>query len=96
MRPDPGRERLEQLLGEMGPDERAQIGQGLRGRAFLLVWDQVDRAGPMSDVDRSMFILERLYPEMPEAHRASLRRQMEADHEAGTWHGFERPPRSSG
>jgi hypothetical protein len=45
----------------------------------------------MSPVEEGLFILERLYPEMPDAHRASLRRQMEAAYRAGSWHGFRRP-----
>lgn len=91
MRPDPGLGLLERVLGDLDPDARARIGHDLRRRGRLLVWDQVDRAEPMSKVEEAMFILDRMYPEMPEAHRASLRRQIEADYEAGTWHGFERP-----
>jgi hypothetical protein len=78
-------------MAGLDADERARINQAMRERGFLLVWDQVDRAGPMSPVEEGMFILERLYPEMPDAHRRSIRRQMEADHRAGRWHGFERP-----
>lgn len=96
MRPDPGRELLEELVGKLDPGSRAMIGQELRGRALLLVWEQADRAGPMSEVERAMFILKRLYPEMPAAHRDSLRRQMEADWAAGTWSGFRRPVRRVG
>jgi len=95
MRPDPGLAVLEQIHGDLGPDARARIGHELRTRGILLVWDQVDRAEPMSAVNEGAFILERLYPEMPAAHRASIIRQMEADYRAGTWHGFERPPRST-
>jgi hypothetical protein len=46
----------------------------------------------MSPVEEGVFILERLYPEMPGAHRDSLRRQMEEAYRAGTWRGFRRPP----
>jgi len=91
MRPDPGLELLERVLGDLDPNARARIGHDLRRRGRLLVWDQVDRAGPMSPVEEAMFVLGRMYPEMPRIHRASLRRQIEADFRAGTWHGFERP-----
>ena len=91
MRPDPGSDLLERVMGGLEPDARARIAHDLRERGHLLVWDQVDRAGPMSPVDQAMFILDRMYPEMPEAHRVSIRRQIEADYRAGTWHGFERP-----
>ena len=91
MRPDPGSDLLEHVMGGLDPDARAWIAHGLRERGHLLVWDQVDRAGPMSPVDQAMLILDRMYPEMPEVHRVSICRQIEADYRAGTWHGFERP-----
>jgi hypothetical protein len=80
-------------MSELGPDGRARLALQLRERGFLLVWDQADRAGPMSDLERAMFVLERLYPEMPEAHRRSVRRQMDADLRSGLWRGFRRPVR---
>lgn len=92
MRPDPGAEMLEAMLASLSPDQRASIAYRLRQRGVLLVWDQVDRAEPMAPVDEAMFILGRMYPEMPDVHRASIRRQIEADHDAGIWHGFKRPP----
>jgi hypothetical protein len=91
MKPDPGRDVLERIHAGLGRDDRARIGQNLRERGFALVWDQVDRAGPMSPVEEGMFILDRLDPEMPSTHRASFQRQMQAAHMAGTWHGFVRP-----
>jgi hypothetical protein len=93
MRPDPGRETLERIHASLGPDARARLAEDLRARGLLSVWDQVDRAEPMSPVEEGLFILERLYPEMPAEHRMSLRRQIEAADQAGTWHGFQRPPR---
>jgi hypothetical protein len=94
MRPDPGREILERIHAGLDPAERARLGQELRELGFRHVWDQVDRTAPMPPVEEGMFILDRLYPEMPAAHRASLRRQMTEAHGRGEWHGFERPPRS--
>ena len=91
MRPDPGLDTLERLQREKTPAQRALLGVELRRRGFLLVWDQLDRAGPMSVVEQGMFLLSRLYPDMPEPHRRSIRRQLEVDHAAGTWRGFERP-----
>ena len=91
MRPDPGREQLERIHQGLSPNQRALIGQELRQRGFLSVWDQVDRTEAMAPVEEAMFVLARLYPEMPATHRASLRRQMQARYDAGTWRGFERP-----
>lgn len=94
MRPDPGRDVLERIHAGMTRDERARIGQRLREDGFRLVWDQVDRAGPMGPVQEGMFILDRLYPEMPSAHRESFHRQLQAAYERGAWAGFQRPPRT--
>ncbi len=91
MRPAPGADVLEDILREVGPDERARTGADLRRRGFLLVWDQVDRAPAMTPVEEAMFVLGRLYPEMPDVHRESIRRQLQADYDGGTWRGFERP-----
>lgn len=91
MRPDPGRDELERIHAGMTADDRARLGQELRARGLLTVWDQVDRAGPMEPLEEALFILDRLYPTMLPAHRASFRRQMGADIRAGRWGGFTRP-----
>lgn len=91
MRPDPGADRRDAILQAAGRDERARIAARLRHRGFLLLWDLADRTGPDGEVERAMFILERAYPEMPQAHRESIERQIAAEHAAGRWHGFRRP-----
>ena len=95
MRPDPGREVLERIHAGMTPTQRAAIGQRMRLDGLLRVWKQVDLADPMDPVEEGMFILDRLYPEMPPAHRETFRRQMQADYERGTWSGFRRPTEPS-
>jgi hypothetical protein len=92
MRPDPGRDVLERIHAGMTSAQRARIGQRLREDGFRHVWNQVDRADLMGPVEEGMFILGRLYPEMPTEHRESFRRQMQAAHERGQWNGFRRPP----
>jgi hypothetical protein len=91
MRPDPGRQMLERIHMSLAPEARARLSQELRDAGLRSVWEQVDRAAPMGPVEEGLFIIERLYPEMPTEHRASLRRQMEASFRAGTWRGFRRP-----
>ena len=95
MRPDPGRDVLERIQADLGPTERVRLAAQLRELGLRQVWDQVDRAGPMAPVEEGMFVLERLYPEMNAAHRASIRRQMGAAFRRGEWHGFERPDSTS-
>ena len=91
MRPDPGRDLLEARIAQLSADERALISMELRARGFAVVWDQLDRSGLIDPVDRVMFLVGRLYPEMPAAHVEQVRRQFEARHAAGTWYGPVRP-----
>ena len=95
MRPDPGRDVLERIQAELGSSERVRLAARLRELGFRQVWAQVDRAEPMAPVEEGMFILERLYPEMKDAHRASIRRQLAAAYRRGEWYGFERPDATS-
>lgn len=78
----------------MSADQRARLGQALRRRGFRAVWGQVDRAGLMDPVEEGMFLLDRLYPDMPAAHRASLGRQLQTAYDRDEWHGFARPQRT--
>jgi hypothetical protein len=91
MRPDPGRDLLEARMAELTRDERALISMELRARGFASVWDQLDRSGITDPVEQVMFLIGRLYPEMPAVHVEQLRRQFAERHAAGTWHGPERP-----
>lgn len=95
MRPDPGRDLLEDIHARMTPDERARLNQGLREEGLRHVWDQVDRAKPMEPVEEGLFILDRLYPEMRPTQRESFRRQMQASYDRGEWRGFQRPTSSA-
>lgn len=75
----------------MTPDERAEFAFQLRRRAFVSVNMAADEAGPMSALDRAMFILRRLYPEYTEEQLAFIRADLARRESAGTWSGFERP-----
>jgi hypothetical protein len=63
----------------------------LRERGLLLAWQQSDEAGLTDELERAFFLLDRVYPEMPAAHREGTRAQLRARWDAGTWHGFRRP-----
>ncbi len=91
MRPDPGRALMDRRIAEIPPEQRVTYGAALRHKGHLLVWQQSDGAGPMSELDRAMFIIDRLYPEMPPQHREQFREKLAALAAAGTWHGFRRP-----
>jgi hypothetical protein len=91
MRPDPGRATQEALIAQMSRARRSAVALELREKGLLLVWQQSDAAGPMSELDRAMFIIDRLYPEMPPQHREQFQAKLAALASAGTWHGFKRP-----
>jgi len=92
MRPDPGRDLMDARLRAAGPDAWARTALELRARGFALAWDQLDRAGIGEPVERALFLIDRLYPEMPAAHRAQIEAGLAAARDAGTWHGPVRPP----
>lgn len=73
------------------PQDRWRISAELRARGLALVWDQLDRAAPMGPVEQVMFLIDRLYPEMPAAHRATFQGRFQAELDAGRWHGPVRP-----
>ena len=91
MRPDPGRATQEALIARMSRAQRSEVTLQLREKGHLLVWQQADAAGPMSELERAMFNLDRLYPEMPAEHRQQTRAKLAALAAAGKWHGFKRP-----
>ena len=91
MRPDPGREIQETLIAALPLAERVSVTSRLRRKGLELVWRQSDDAGPMTELERAYFLIDRLYPEMPAPHRAQFRAQLEANWRAGRWQGFRRP-----
>ena len=82
---------MEARLREAGPEAWARTSVELRARGFALAWDQLDRAGIEDPVARALFLIDRLYPEMPPAHRARFAAGFTAARDAGTWHGPVRP-----
>ncbi|HET6379783.1 MAG TPA: hypothetical protein VFH63_01945 [candidate division Zixibacteria bacterium] len=77
----------------MTPEARANIAAELRYRALVMVNDAADGAGPMSELDRAVFILRRLYPEFTESQVVEIRAELARREAAGRWSGFERPSR---
>lgn len=82
---------MDARIAQMTPEGRVLAGVRLRERGLLLAWQQSDEAGLPNELERAFFLLDRVYPDMPPAHRASTRAQLEARWRAGTWHGFRRP-----
>lgn len=72
-------------------EQRVTITNRLRREGLLLAWQQSDEAAPANELDRALFLIDRIYPEMPEQHRERFRTQLEERWRAGTWHGFRRP-----
>jgi hypothetical protein len=74
----------------MTPAERAEHAYRLRRQAFVLVNHAADAASPMSELDRAVFILRRLYPEFSEVQLAHIRADLARRLAAGSWSGFTR------
>jgi hypothetical protein len=88
---DPGREMLDRRIAAASVAERVAWAAERRRLGLLTTWQQLDEAGIVDPVAQADFLLRRLYPEMPEQWFAEVLRQLHAKHEAGEWHGFERP-----
>lgn len=90
-RPDAGQLALDDRVRRSTPAERAELAHQLRVHAFVLVNQAADAVGPMSELDRAVFILKRLYPEFGDDQVESIRGELAAREAAGTWQGFFRP-----
>jgi hypothetical protein len=74
-----------------GPLERMRLQAQMYQDAFRLVWAQVDRAGPMSELETARFVLRRLYPDLEGPRLETIMARLTDEYEAGTWTGFVRP-----
>lgn len=89
--PDAGQLALDERVRAMPAAERAEHAYRLRMQALVLVNDAADAAGPMSELDRAIFILRRLYPEYTDTQLAHIRDDLARREAAGAWSGFTRP-----
>jgi hypothetical protein len=89
--PDPGQLALDARVRAMSPAERAEFAYRLRWQALVLVNRAADAAGTMSELDRAIFVLRRLYPQFTEGQLAQIRADLARRQAAGTWQGFTRP-----
>lgn len=92
--PDAGQRALDARVRAMTTAERAEAAYRMRRDALILVNHAADAAGPMSELDRAIFIVRRLYPELNEARLAAIRDELERRQAAGRWQGFVRPSAS--
>jgi hypothetical protein len=79
------------MISIMPLKRRVAVMSRMRAKGLAVVWQQSDERGPMTEPERAMFLIDRLYPEMPPQHREQFRRRFQALWEVGTWHGFQRP-----
>lgn len=82
---------LDQRLAEVGMVGRRAVHVRLRANGIARVWAQVDRAGPMSELETARFVLRRLYPDLEGPRLDSIMARLTDEYEAGTWTGFVRP-----
>lgn len=88
---DQAQARIDERLREAGPDGRTRLHDTMYRQAFVLVWAQADRAGPMTELERALFLLRRLYPDLEGPRLDAIMETLEAEWLAGSWTGFRRP-----
>ncbi len=88
---DQAQARFDERLRQVGAAERMRVHDQMYRQAFVLVWAQADRAGPMSELERARFLLRRLYPDLEGPRLESIMARLGSEWEAGTWTGFRRP-----
>jgi hypothetical protein len=88
---DQAQDLFDARLREAGPDERMRIHARMHRDAHRLVWAQVDRAGPMSELETARFVLRRLYPDLEGQRLDTIMARLTDEFAAGTWGGFVRP-----
>jgi hypothetical protein len=71
--------------------ERRELHVRLRRNGVARVWAQVDRAGPMTELETARFVLRRLYPDLEGPRLESVMRRLADEDAAGTWTGLARP-----
>ena len=91
MKDDPLQRQIDERVRATAPADRMRLQGELVIDARRLVWAQVDRAGPMNEVERARFLLRRLYPDLEGPRLEAIIRCLETDWMAGTWSGFRRP-----
>jgi hypothetical protein len=89
--PDTGQLALDERVQAMSATDRTQVAHRLRQQALVLVNEAANAAGPMSELDRAIFILRRLYPELAEGQLAHIRAELAKREASGGWRGFVRP-----
>lgn len=83
--------RFDERVREAGPDGRMRAHDAMYRQAFVLVWAQADRVGPMTEVERARFLLRRLYPDLEGPRLDAIMERLDAEWQAGSWTGFRRP-----
>jgi hypothetical protein len=82
---------IDERIRATPPRERMRLHVDMYRLAFKIVWAQVHRAGPMTELERARFLLRRLYPDLEGPRLESIMTRLEAEWHAGTWAGFRRP-----
>lgn len=82
---------LDRRLVEAGLEGRRAAHDRLRAKGFARVWAQADRAGPMTELELTRFLLRRLYPDLEGERLDAIMGRLEIEWQAGTWTGLTRP-----
>ncbi len=87
---------FDERVRQTSVDERRRIHDAMRRDAFRLAWAQADRAGPMTPLELTRFLLERLYPDLRGERLDRIMERFAGLEREGRWSGPARPAESSG
>jgi hypothetical protein len=88
---DAAQRQLDERVLETSPAERLRLHDEMYRLAFLQVWAQADRAGPMAPLELTRFLLERLYPDLRGERLDRIMEQFADLEREGRWTGPVRP-----
>ena len=91
MRADPFQTAWDERIRSTSAEERLRIHDDMRRTAFHLAWAQADRAGPMTPLALTRFLLERLYPDLRGERLDRIMDQFAELEREGRWSGPVRP-----
>lgn len=82
---------LDERVRDTPLEDRLRLHARLARQAHLLVWAQADRAGPMTPLELTRFLLRRLYPDLEGPRLDAIMARFAELEASGRWSGPQRP-----
>ena len=88
---DAAQRQLDERVRAASPGDLMRLHEGMYRLAFRQVWAQADRAGPMTPLALTRFLLERLYPDLRGERLDRIMERFAELERDGDWTGPSRP-----